>query len=149
MTRYPILLRHQGKEIEICDLPDNKGIRIQTRSTPVATKDDLEYILEQIVRKKQELADEQDPQVKQEIEQELAALEKQKNENFDKFGNPRELSGDLKNVIETTRTRVNRWYKGYEARLPDLIKHFDKHLTISSECSYTPDDAISWDLGEK
>ena len=143
------LLVHEGEKIDICDLPDNKGIGIQTGSTPVATKGDFKDLVMQIICKHKERDVEEDTLMKKEIEQDLAALEKQKNENFDKHGNPRELSGDLKKVIEATQARVNRWLKEYGDRLPELIAHLTKHPAISSECSYTPDDAIPWDLGKK
>lgn len=142
-------LLSQEREVGIEDLPGNRGFKEMTRGVSVATKDDFMDLVKQISQLKRELVKEDDLLVKEEIETQIKALEEQQNQNFDKWGNPRQLSGDRKRVIESTQTRINRWYKDNQDELPHLIQYLKDRLSISRQCSYRRDDSILWDLGNK
>lgn len=137
------------KKVDVQHLPENAGVATrETSDTPVATKDDWIEFQKQILSRKRELETVADQLVKKELEQEISALENQLNQNFNKNGDPRELSGDLTKVKEKTQRRVNEWKKANVDRFPKLIAHLDLHLEISGDCSYSPPDETPWDFGE-
>jgi hypothetical protein len=138
------LLANTGRTKDIFDLPDNRKLKPQTGSTPVATKEDYQDLTEQIKACRNLLENERDVEVREEVEQTLTALRKQQNENFSNAGKPRELAGDLTNVIEATQRRVNRWRDQKLTKIsPELAAHLHKHLTIGHDCLY--DAEVTWD----
>lgn len=144
------LLQNVGKQFSIFELPNNRGMRPQTGGAQVATKEDYFKVLRQIAKLAEELRNESDPLVRQETEGEIEALRKHQNENFDKFGNPRELAGDVQKAIRSTKVRVDRLrVDKLHPLLPELAAHLLKNFEIGENCIYNPESQILWNFGEK
>ncbi|MCA9125094.1 MAG: hypothetical protein KDB11_33190 [Planctomycetales bacterium] len=141
------LLANAGKIKSIYDLPDNRELKPQTGSTPVATNEDYKLLTEQIQTCLNVLENDQDPETQDEVKKTLAALRKQQNENFDKNGEPRQLAGDTANVVRNTQVRVRRFYNDNNKRMPELVAHLRLSLDIYEQCLYKP-DKMNWDCGE-
>ncbi len=141
------LLANAGKIKGIYDLPDNRGLKPQTGSTPVATKEDHQELTAQIQRIVELLATENDVDVRVEAEERLAWLRKQQNQNFDKDGKPRQLVGDTEKVVRNTQVRVRRFYNHNSRRMPELVAHLRQSLDIGEKCLYKS-ETMNWDCGE-
>ena len=74
-------------------------------------------------------------------------------QNFEKYGRPRQLAGDLSKIIKATKGRVDRFIRKLridddEPILPELATHLEDFLKIDEVCIYHPETAIDWDLGK-
>ncbi len=138
------LLSRPNEPVSIFDLPDNKGTNGTEGSVEVATRYDASQLRQQYNELKGEvgrLKAEGAPELEiQEAEEQLAAWLPQWNQNFDKDGNPRRLTGPLGKAIGRTKKRFKRlldeWAKGDE--LKELTTFLEKHVTIATDCKYEP-----------
>ena len=142
------VLTHEGEKVEVTDLPGNKGNRTDMKSVRVATMENARELVKQILVLKDELEREDNEVIKQETQDQIDALNQQYNRDFGKRGYPRRLLGDMEKMVAATRKRYNRFLEGLGERNADLVRHFEKHLTIGSECIYDPEPPVLWDLGD-
>jgi len=147
------LFQHQNEEIEILSLPNNLGMKPRAESVPIATQDDYDDLKEQINKCQERKEYETDQDVRNDCEQMICDLQKQQSQNFEKYGRPRQLAGDLTKIIRATKGRVDRFIRKLridddEPILPELATHLEDFLKIDEVCIYHPETAIDWDLGK-
>ncbi|NLE37061.1 MAG: hypothetical protein GX621_03455, partial [Pirellulaceae bacterium] len=147
------LLDHVGQPVSIFHLPGNEGRGDRgTRAVDSTSLDNAKRIKSQIFQLEKrigELGGSDDPADIMDRKEKVAerdALNKQYNENFDKYGNSRQLAGDASKAAETTKRRIGRFTKTLRNHVPGLADHLDAFLTIGSVCQYAPDRPIPWNL---
>jgi hypothetical protein len=87
--------------------------------------------------------------VQREDDERMEALIKELNANFDKFGAPRQISGDRVKMLRATQRRFTRFREEImKRRVPLLAKHLEKHITVDMKCIYDPESHVEWDLGD-
>ena len=122
----------------------NTGQTINSRTLAKADIDDLRRLLDQLTGNLDKTQNEAN---REKIESEMLHIQNEIDRRLNNKGKPRPTAG---NPYEAARVRVIQNVKTVKDKIRDdhkeLYDHLDVCLEIATDCSYTPQNPITWEI---